>query len=187
MLITGGAGYIGSHAAYAFLDAGTEVVVLDDNRADWARFYDREVPRFRCSDRGLEELYAFRWFLLRFSTAGGDLGYFKYPVVLEGRQAYQTYCCYSAPFMAYDLNWATDPKIGYGHIANMAEAAYEDGRFPWYTSPRTNRVMVHHESRTGLSLLPHAAWKYYLVHGDQGALRRLYPCMKQNVLWWIKY
>jgi UDP-glucose 4-epimerase len=30
VLITGGAGYIGSHAAYAFLDAGTEVVVLDD-------------------------------------------------------------------------------------------------------------------------------------------------------------
>jgi hypothetical protein len=167
-------------------DALFDSKVLDDNRADWARFFDREVPRFRCSDRGLEELYAFRWFLLRFSTAGGDLGYFKYPVVLEGRQAYQTYCCYSAPFMAYDLNWATDPKIGYGHIANMAEAAYEDGRFPWYTSPRTNRVMVHHESRTGLSLLPHAAWKYYLVHGDQGAVRRLYPCMKQNVLWWIR-
>jgi UDP-glucose 4-epimerase len=30
VLITGGAGYIGSHAAYAFLDAGREVVVLDD-------------------------------------------------------------------------------------------------------------------------------------------------------------
>jgi UDP-glucose 4-epimerase len=30
VLITGGAGYIGSHAVHAFLDAGTEVVVLDD-------------------------------------------------------------------------------------------------------------------------------------------------------------
>jgi UDP-glucose 4-epimerase len=30
VLITGGAGYIGSHAVYAFLDAGREVVVLDD-------------------------------------------------------------------------------------------------------------------------------------------------------------
>ena len=30
VLITGGAGYIGSHAVYAFLDAGAEVVVLDD-------------------------------------------------------------------------------------------------------------------------------------------------------------
>lgn len=30
VLITGGAGYIGSHAVYAFLDAGHEVVVIDD-------------------------------------------------------------------------------------------------------------------------------------------------------------
>jgi UDP-glucose 4-epimerase len=30
VLITGGAGYIGSHAVYAFLDAGAEVAVLDD-------------------------------------------------------------------------------------------------------------------------------------------------------------
>ena len=46
VLITGGAGYIGSHAVYAFLDAGTEVVVLDDlstgvraNLPPTARFY----------------------------------------------------------------------------------------------------------------------------------------------------
>ena len=30
VLITGGAGYIGSHAAYAFLEAGYQVVVVDD-------------------------------------------------------------------------------------------------------------------------------------------------------------
>lgn len=30
VLITGGAGYIGSHAVHAFLDAGADVVVLDD-------------------------------------------------------------------------------------------------------------------------------------------------------------
>jgi UDP-glucose 4-epimerase len=30
VLITGGAGYVGSHAALALVDAGEEVVVLDD-------------------------------------------------------------------------------------------------------------------------------------------------------------
>lgn len=158
---------------------------LRRNREEWAEFFDRGVPRFRCSDRKLEELYAFRWYLLRFSTAGG-FGYLTHPVVLEGRQAYQTYCCYSAPFMAYDLNWARDSQTGFGHIATMADAAYEDGRFPWYTSPRTNRVMVHHESRTGLSLLPDAAWKHYLVHRDRRQLHQLYPAMKKNMLWWIR-
>lgn len=159
---------------------------LASNRDEWARWFDEEVPRFRCSDKKLEELYAFRWFLLRFSTCGGGLGYFTHPVVLEGRQAYQTYCCYSAPFLALDLNWSRNARTGFGHIATMTEAAYDDGRFPWYCSPRTNRVMVHHESRTGLSLLPQAAWKFYLIHGDKKMLRRLYPAMKKNMEWWIK-
>ncbi|RYG68830.1 hypothetical protein EON80_10905, partial [bacterium] len=94
------------------------------NRADWQRFYEKEIPQFECSDPKLNELYNFRWFLLKFSTAGGDLGLFKYPVVMEGREEFQTYCCYSAPFMAFDLNWATNPQYGFGHIANMATVAY---------------------------------------------------------------
>lgn len=159
---------------------------VSDMEKSWTNFYKQSVPRFECSNRTLNELYGFRWFLLRFSTAGGNLGYFKYPVVLEGRQAYQTYCCYSAPFMAYDLNWATDASYGFGHIANMIHAQYEDGRFPWYTSPRTNKVPLHHASASGLSLMPHAAWKHYLVHGDNKLLAELYSGMKKNVDWWIK-
>jgi hypothetical protein len=159
---------------------------IAENRKEWAKFYQDAIPQFECSNRTLNELYGFRWFLLRFSTAGGNLGYFKYPVVMEGRQAYQTYCCYSAPFMAFDLNWANDARYGFGHIANMLHAQYEDGRFPWYTSPRTNKVPLHHASASGLSLLPWAAWKHYLIHGDKKLLAELYPGMKKNMQWWIK-
>ncbi|MBN1512816.1 MAG: hypothetical protein JXB13_12450 [Phycisphaerae bacterium] len=155
------------------------------NRRRWESFFEEAVPRFRCSDAGLEELYAFRWFLLRFSTAGGDLGYFKYPVVLEGRQAYQTYCCYSAPFMAFDMNWAVDPMAGFGHIASMGLAAHNDGRFPWYVSPNTNEVPIHHRSGTGMSLLPLAAWRHYTIHRRKDLLEKLYPAMKKNLEWWI--
>jgi hypothetical protein len=159
---------------------------IDLNRTDWQDFFQKDVPHFSCSDKGLEELYGFRWFLLKFSTAGGNLGFFKYPVVMEGRQAYQTYCCYSAPFMALDMNWATDAQVGFGHIANMLYSAYEDGRFPWYTSPRTNRVKLHHKSKTGLSLLPHTAWQHYLIHGNREMLAEIYPGMRKNIEWWIK-
>lgn len=155
------------------------------NRAEWQRFYEREVPQFISSDSKLNELYAFRWFLLKFSTAGGDLGLFKYPVVMEGRQAFQTYCCYSAPFMAFDMNWAVDPKVGFGHIANMKTVTYKDGRFPWYASPRTNDVPLDHPSKSGMSLLPHTLWQWYQTHGDKAALRDLYATMKQNQQWWI--
>ena len=158
---------------------------IAENRSAWEAFYTKQVPRFQCSDPRLTELYGFRWFLLRFSTAGGDLGYFKYPVVMEGRQAYQTYCCYSAPFMAFDMNWAVDPMVGFGHIANMAHAAYEDGRFPWYTSPRTNKVKLDHDSRSGLSLLPWTAWQHYKIHQDKKLIADIYPAMKKNAEWWL--
>ena len=64
--------------------------------------------------------------------------------------------------------------------------AYDDGRFPWYASPRTNHVPVDHESRTGCSLLPAAAWKFYEIHGRKDLLAQVYPGMAKNVRWWIK-
>lgn len=156
-----------------------------DNHWVWRDYYERDAPRFECSDRGLTELYDFRLFLLRFSMAGGNLGYLHYPVDLEGRQAFQTYCCYSAPFMAFDLNWMRDPNVGYGQIANMAYDAYSDGRFPWYSTPETNNIPVEHASRSGQSLLPWAAWKFYQIHGDKELICRLYPTMKRDMDWWI--
>lgn len=154
-------------------------------RRDWERFYSAEVPSFRSSDRGLDELYAFRWYLLRFSTVGGKLGLFRQPVVLEGRQAYQTFCCFSAPFLGFDLSWSKDSRVGHGHLASLVEAAHPDGRFPWYTAPDTNQVPIHHQSGTGLSLLPEAVWKHWLIHRDSDELRRLYPGIRRNVEWWL--
>ena len=155
------------------------------NRADWQRFFTKEIPRFSCSDQQLEQLYYFRWFLLKFSTAGGNLGYYKYPVVMEGRAAYQTYCCYSAPFMALDMNWAKDPQVGFGHFANMINCQYEDGRFPWYTAPNTNRVPLHHKSASGNSFLPAAAWEHYKIHGDKKSIEQVYDGFARNMQWWI--
>lgn len=55
ILITGGAGYIGSHAVYAFLDAGREVVVLDDLSTGLRANLPPEVPFYQgcVSERGL--------------------------------------------------------------------------------------------------------------------------------------
>lgn len=158
---------------------------IAQNRASWETFYNKDVPSFTCSDAKLTELYDFRWFLLQFSTAGGNLGLFRYPVIMEGRQAFQTYCCYSAPFLAFDRNWNTDPNVGWGHIASMVYAAYPDGRFPWYASPRTNDVPLDHPSKTGMSLLPWTLWRWYQIHGDKAKLGELYAGMAKNVRWWI--
>jgi hypothetical protein len=155
------------------------------NRKDWADFYEKQTPSFTSSDAGLNEIYGLRWFLLKFSMSGGDLGYFQYPVDMEGRQAFQTYCCYSAPFMSFDLNWQDDPKVGFGQLANMVHVAYDDGRFPWYSTPETNRVPLDHKSGTGQSLTPWTAWRFYQIHGRKDLIAQLYDGMKKNLDWWI--
>jgi UDP-glucose 4-epimerase len=48
-LITGGAGYIGSHVVKAFIDSGTRVVVLDSMASGHERFVPAEVPFVRAS------------------------------------------------------------------------------------------------------------------------------------------
>jgi UDP-glucose 4-epimerase len=55
VLITGGAGYIGSHAVYAFLEAGAEVVVLDDLSTGVQANLPRAVPFYQgdVADRDL--------------------------------------------------------------------------------------------------------------------------------------
>lgn len=55
VLITGGAGYIGSHAVYAFLDAGHDVVVIDDLSTGVRENLPQHIPFYHGSvaDRGL--------------------------------------------------------------------------------------------------------------------------------------
>lgn len=49
VLVTGGAGYIGSHAVLALRDAGHRVVVLDDLRSGFAEAVPEGVPLVRAS------------------------------------------------------------------------------------------------------------------------------------------
>ncbi|MBX9246182.1 UDP-glucose 4-epimerase GalE [Actinotalea ferrariae] len=48
-LVTGGAGYIGSHVVHAFLDAGLEAVVVDDLSSGHEQFVPAGVPLVRTS------------------------------------------------------------------------------------------------------------------------------------------
>jgi UDP-glucose 4-epimerase len=57
VLVTGGAGYIGSHAVYAFLDAGYEVVVIDDLSTGVRANLPQDIPFYQgnVGDRALIE------------------------------------------------------------------------------------------------------------------------------------
>jgi UDP-glucose 4-epimerase len=57
-LLTGGAGYIGSHVVRALADAGMEPVVIDDLSSGFAQFVPDDVPFVRASLLNAEETEA---------------------------------------------------------------------------------------------------------------------------------
>ncbi|MEW6455587.1 MAG: trehalase family glycosidase [Acidobacteriota bacterium] len=159
---------------------------LKENEQAWNKFFQNDIPKFRCPDHNYTDLWYFRWYLLKFSSVRGGHGFYKYPVVLEGRSAYQIYCAYSAPFIAKDLIWSRDPSWAEGPIKNMVICQYEDGRFPWYTTMDTNDVPLHHKSASGNSFLVSEALDHFKVHGDVSFLEDTYPAFSKNIKWWIK-
>ena len=55
VLVTGGAGYIGSHMVHALVDAGESVVVVDNLSTGFSAFLPEGVPLF-IGDAGDENL-----------------------------------------------------------------------------------------------------------------------------------
>ncbi len=61
VLITGGAGYIGSHAVLAFRDAGTPIVVLDDLSTGRRERVPGDVPFVEGDAGAVVPLHEHRW------------------------------------------------------------------------------------------------------------------------------
>ncbi len=88
VLVTGGAGYIGSHMALRLLDAGEDVVVLDDLSTghEWAVPAGAELVRGDVGDaglvseiiesRGIDAVMHFAGSILVFESVADPLGYY---------------------------------------------------------------------------------------------------------------
>ena len=49
VLLTGGAGYIGSHVVLSLLDKGHEVVIIDDLSTGYKRLIPKNVKLYECN------------------------------------------------------------------------------------------------------------------------------------------
>jgi UDP-glucose-4-epimerase GalE len=149
VLVTGGAGYIGSHAVRALAAAGHEVAVLDDLSAGHAASVPRGVPLVRASthdvtavrralaDHGADAVMHFAAWLDVGASVGDPLGYYRNNVdgslsVLDAMRAegitrfvFSSTCAvYGEPSrMPIDESLPTRPINAYGETKLAVERA----------------------------------------------------------------
>jgi hypothetical protein len=85
--------------------------ILGQVRQDWNAWFDKEIPRFQCSDPYFEKLYYYRWWSLYTKMILAHVGHFYYPAPREGTVAYDGVVSYSGSCISVDeLRWVRDPQ-----------------------------------------------------------------------------
>ncbi len=79
-------------------------------RYDWNMWFDKEIPRFRCSDLYFEKMYYYRWWSLYTKMILAKVGHFYYPAPREGTVGYDGVVSYSGACISVDeLRWMRNP------------------------------------------------------------------------------
>jgi len=108
------------------LEPGTVDKIILQERA----FYKKVVPEFHCSDKMIEKIYYYRQYILRRNLACPGVGFLKYPVFYEGKQAgYSRLITASSSLILDEARWWRDPIYGFGHIKNCTENLPDHGIF----------------------------------------------------------
>ncbi|HEY4290022.1 MAG TPA: trehalase family glycosidase [Puia sp.] len=88
----------------------TSPTIPDKVREDWNAWFNREIPRFQCSDPYFEKLYYYRWWSLYTKMILAQVGHFYYPAPREGTVAYDGVVSYSGSCISVDeLRWMRNP------------------------------------------------------------------------------
>lgn len=167
--------------ACAFITAGEKypdvIPTLAQHRIEYGKFYD-QIPKLTCSDKKLEKVYYYRWYLLRHHIAQPGIGNIQHPIFYEGRYGYfkedaddpiewefSRGVLASAPLQLLDMRWHNDLSYVEGEIKNFTEHL---GRMQPFLSYKYNRPLlpgcIRINDFTGhyfFHLLPYAAWVIY--------------------------
>ena len=182
--------WISGQAAFSaerFADAKT---ALQDQIREYQAWFD-QVPVFESSDRRLDQLWAYRWFLLRHNMMWPRLGNLKYPYVCEGRSHKMTKEPFhptgweftkliplSSPMHLLELRWYRDRTLTYGLTKTLSENCDEAGEFV--------TTWVDHHGASYVNFFSWAVWQDYLSTGDPAYVQEALPAAKNQVLSWRK-
>jgi hypothetical protein len=146
-------------------------------RVHWQRHLD-ELPRLRCSARGFEHYWTYRWYGLRLNSVPAGLGQYRSPSVCEGIGYFHQPISYSAMCHARETRWARSPDLAQGVIDTFFDHLKPDGGMH-------GRIYLDHLRETDFYF---ADWGGAIadidaVHPDPAWLARIYPQLARHATW----
>ena len=172
-----------------------KLIDLETHKAQFGRFFDK-IPLLQCSDKRLEKVYYYRWFLLRHNYANPGIGNLQYPVFFEGRYGhnidqnkkenineweFSRAILPSAMLNLLDIRWhenignlkslVNNFTAGYGHFDS---SRYQNAK---QLIPGCIRV-ADFEGHYFYHILPYAVWEVYKLDRDIDWLKQV-----AEVLW----
>ena len=168
----------------------TSPTIADEVRQDWNRWFDREIPRFQCSDAYFEKLYYYRWWSLYTKMIFARVGHFYHPAPREGTVAYDGVVSYSGSCISVDeLRWMRDAEWAFSTTKeffdpeNLNDGYLSNHIWDWGIDGDDSNLDVLGRSVPYQNYAVDAFRGALLVHPEEGqkTLREVWPQLCSNL------
>ena len=166
--------------------AGTLASWLDQEdpvatqRERYGTWFAQHVPGFVSSDPRLDEMWLYRFFVMRYNLAEIGTGLLEHPAFYEGRQYYSRVIPYSTPHILDETRWLRTPDYAFGHLENLLSHQFEgtdgrfDGQLPYlFVNRRSDFWFINWTTA--------AAWGLQKVHPRSDFAETIGPRLERNV------
>lgn len=148
-------------------------------------WFDRNCPKFECSDPYVNVMWWYRWFVARHNYAEPGVGKLRHPVFYEGKHGgYSRAVTASAPLILNEVRWLRDARYAHGEIQNFVKNQPKHGiyRDLWVDAVRGLDPGREGNPDPGYEeFLPAAFWGALLVHPSISLLEDVAVSITNNL------
>ncbi len=159
-------------------------------RQDWNNWFEKEIPRFSCSNPYFEKLYYYRWWSLYTKMIFAQVGHFYFPSPREGTVAYDGVVSYSGSCVSVDeLRWMRKPDWAFSTTKeffaaqNLNDGYLSNHIWDWGVDADSSNMDVSGRSVPYQNYAVDAFRGALLVHPEkeQKTLKDVWPQMQSNL------
>jgi len=157
--------------------------ILLEHKRQYQNWFTK-IPQFSCSDKFLEKMWYYRWFLLRYNLSYPQTERLKYHCFYEGKHNFwfARLIILSAPHQLADVQWYNDPIYYEEELLNIIENqkySIENGYDDLFPSIKSQPDSM--KMSTLIHFLAWSAWEGYLIHQNREFLEKIIPYLVREI------